>query len=78
MMSTKRVVHIVGVVVTLFCALELAGFHLHAPHWWPLPFGYNAFFGFVGAWALILMSKVVMASLLQRDSDYYDKEENKK
>lgn len=63
---------LVGLILVICMGLELFGVHLHAPHWWPLPFGYNVFFGFVGAWALIIMSKMIMAPILQRPEDYYD------
>ncbi len=35
-------------------------------------------FGFVGAWVLIIVSKIIMAPLLQKDEDYYDKEDEDK
>ena len=28
---------------------------MHGAHWWPLPFGYNIFFGFVGCWAFLYL-----------------------
>lgn len=51
---------------------EIAGVHMHHPHWWPLPFGYDIFFGFVGCWVLIILAKMIMAPLLQRDVKYYE------
>ena len=44
---------------------------LHSPSWWPLPFGYDIFFGFVSGWILIILAKLIMASLLQRSENYY-------
>ncbi len=32
--------------------------------------------GFVGAWALIIVSKMIMAPLLQRDENYYEEGED--
>lgn len=58
-------------VLVASCAVEFAGVHLHAPHWWPLPFGYDVFFGFVGCWVLIVLAKMIMSPLLQRKEDYY-------
>lgn len=40
--------------------------------WWPLPFGYDIFFGFFGCWLLIILAKIIMTPLLQRDETYYD------
>ena len=71
-MDMKKTYLVCAVVLVASAAAELAGVHLHAPHWWPLPFGYNIFFGFVGAWFLIILSKLIMARLLQRDEDYYE------
>ena len=34
--------------------------------------GFDLLIGFAGAWALILLAKVAMAKLLQRDEDYYE------
>lgn len=73
-MSKKNVYRLALVVLVLAAAAELAGVHLHSPHWWPLPFGYNIFFGFVGCWILIILSKIIMAPLLQREESYYDEE----
>lgn len=71
-MSKKMVYMLTAVVLVLSAAAELFGVHLRTPHWWPLPFGYNIFFGFVGGWLLIIVSKMIMAPLLQRDENYYD------
>ena len=73
-MTKKTVYMLVAVVLVLAAAAEIAGVHMHAASWWPLPFGYDIFFGFVGAWVLIIVSKLIMAPLLQRDKDYYDDE----
>lgn len=63
----------VGIVLVLAAIAEIAGVHMHAPHWWPLPFGYDIFFGFVACWILIILAKIIMTALLQRDEDYYEK-----
>ena len=34
--------------------------------------GFDIIIGFAGAWGLILLAKVAMAKLLQRDENYYD------
>lgn len=71
-MTKKKVYLLTAVILVLAAAAEIAGVHMHAASWWPLPFGYDIFFGFVGAWVLIIVSKMIMAPLLQRDKDYYD------
>ncbi len=69
-----KTVYLLVAAVLLLCVLgELMGVHLHGAEWWPLPIGYNIFFGFVGAWVLIILAKMIMAPLLQRDEDYYDR-----
>lgn len=73
-MSKKNVYRLALAVLVLSAAAELGGVHLHSSAWWPLPFGYNIFFGFVGCWVLIILSKIIMAPLLQRDESYYDEE----
>ncbi|MGN0941021.1 MAG: hypothetical protein ACI4OA_04875 [Selenomonadaceae bacterium] len=30
-------------------------------------------FGFIGCWVLIILAKIIMTPLLQRDEDYYQK-----
>lgn len=72
-MSKKMVYMLIAVVLVLSVAVELFGIHIHAPHWWPLPFGYNIFSGFVGGWILIILAKMIMTPLLQREDDYYEK-----
>lgn len=42
------------------------------PAWWPLPFGVSTGMGFLGCWILIIVAKLIMAPLLQREPDYYD------
>lgn len=71
-MSKKTVYLTAAAVLAASAAAELCGVHLHGAHWWPLPFGYNIFFGFAGAGLLIIVAKLLMAPLLQRDEDYYE------
>ncbi len=70
---SKKTVYLVAAAVLVLSAIgELCGVHLHSPKWWPLPFGYDIFFGFVGCWVLIILAKLIMMPLLQRDESYYD------
>lgn len=72
MLSKQKVYLCIGAVMLLSVAGELGGIHMHHPSWWPLPFGYEIFFGFVSCALLIFTAKVVMAFLLQREESYYD------
>lgn len=72
-MTKKNIYAVALAVLALAAASELAGVHMHAPGWWPLPFGYDIFFGFAACWVLIVLAKIVMASLMQREEDYYEK-----
>ncbi len=71
-MSKKTVYMIAAAVLVLSAIGELCGVHLHSPAWWPLPFGYDIFFGFFSCWLLIILAKIIMTPLLQRDETYYD------
>lgn len=71
-MTKKSIYGLIGVIAILSIAAELCGIHLHSASWWPLPFGYNIFFGFMGCCMLIFISKIIMGPLLQRNEDYYD------
>lgn len=61
-MSKKTVYMIAAAVLVLSAIGELCGVHLHSPAWWPLPFGYDIFFGFFGCWLLIILAKIIMDS----------------
>lgn len=39
--------------------------------WWPFPYGLAAGMGFFGCWILIIVAKLIMAPLIQKDPDYY-------
>lgn len=71
-LSKKQIYRITFAILIISMVLELCGVHLHSPKWWPLPFGYNVFFGFVGGWLLIIVSKMIMAPLLQREENFYE------
>lgn len=73
-MTKKKLYILIAIVMVLSLGAEIAGIHLHQH--WPLPFGYDIFFGFAGCWALIIMAKMIMAPILQRDEHYYDGGDN--
>jgi hypothetical protein len=43
----------------------------HGEFWWSDIYGFFALFGFVGCLAIIVVAKLVLGPLLQRDEDYY-------
>lgn len=71
-MSKKTTYLLIAVVMLCSIVGELCGVHMHRPHWWPLPFGYEMAFGFAGCWLLIIVAKIIMMPILQRDEDYYN------
>lgn len=71
-MSKKQTYLACAIVLIISVIAEMCGIHMHSPAWWPLPFGYDIFFGFVGCWVLIILAKLIMTPLLQRDEDYYE------
>ena len=71
-MTKKNLIIAIVVFAAILGVGEMCGLHLHAAHFWFLPFAFNFFFGLVGAFILIFVSKKIMAVLLQRDPDYYD------
>lgn len=71
-MNKKQIYLVIAIILLMAVIAEISGVHLHSPQWWPLPFGYDIFFGFVGCWVLIILAKIIMMPLLQRDEKYYE------
>ena len=73
--TMKKVYIVIAVAVAISVVVEalFAEPHYHYP-WHQIP-GADILIAFVGAWALILFSKKILGPLLQRDEDYYDKED---
>lgn len=69
-MDKKKLYILIGIVMVCALGAEMAGIHLHQG--WPLPFGYDIAFGFCGCWFLIILAKMIMAPILQREENYYD------
>lgn len=62
-------------VIALICfAIAYSG---HVEEWLERPF-MILLFGFVGCWILIILAKIIMTPLLQRDEDYYQKGDDDK
>lgn len=69
------------IVLLAYCISVLADFLLlggkgEGHVWWSRFYGFFALFGFLGCIAVILFSKVLGGLWLQREEDYYEREEN--
>ena len=74
---TKKTIYIIiGVAVALSLVVEILFAHPHGYAIWDTIPGADIVIAFVGCWALILFSKKILAPLVQRDEDYYDKEDD--
>ena len=71
--SKKKAYLFLGIFLMLMVLIEVlfAHPHYHMP-WNEIP-GADILIGFAGAWLLIFLAKILMARLLQRDEDYYEK-----
>ena len=70
--NKKRVYLLLGAVMAVMAVVEVL--FAHPPYhmiWNSVP-GFDLLIGFAGAWVLILLAKVVMAKILQRDENYYE------
>ena len=70
--NKKRVYLLLGAVMAVMVVVEVLFAHPHYHMIWNSVPGFDLLIGFAGAWALILLAKVAMAKLLQRDEDYYE------
>jgi hypothetical protein len=52
--------------------IEILFAHPHYHEAWNVIPGADIFIGFVGAWILICLSKITLATLIQRPTDYYE------
>ena len=74
---TKKTIYIIiGVSVALSLLVEVLFAHPHGHAIWDTVPGADIVIAFVGCWALILFSKKILAPLVQREEDYYDKEDD--
>ena len=70
--NKKRVYLLLAAVMAVMAVVEVLFAHPHYHMIWNRVPGFDLLIGFAGAWALILLAKVAMAKLLQRDEDYYE------
>ena len=70
--NKKRVYLLLGAVMAVMAVVEVLFAHPHYHMIWNSVPGIDLLIGFAGAWVLILLAKVVMAKILQRDENYYE------
>lgn len=70
--NKKRVYLLLAVIMVIMVIIEVLFAHPHYHMIWNRVPGFDLLIGFAGAWALILLAKVAMAKLLQRDENYYE------
>lgn len=70
--NKKRVYLLLAVIMVIMVIIEVLFAHPHYHMIWNRMPGFDLLIGFAGAWALILLAKVVMAKILQRDENYYE------
>ena len=69
---TKVILGALALAAVTFAATFVLGGYDGAEHFLEMPGGMAAF-AFAGCWVLIILAKIVMTPLLQRDEDYYEK-----
>ena len=69
---TKAVLTAAVLALVVFAVTFLLGAYDGAEHFLEKAGGMIAF-AFVGCWVLIILAKLIMTPLLQRDEDYYEK-----
>ena len=70
--NKKRVYLLLGAVMAVMVVVEVLFAHPHYHMIWNSVPGFDLLIGFAGAWVLILLAKVVMAKILQREENYYE------
>ena len=70
--NKKRVYLLLGAVMAVMAVVEVLFAHPHYHMIWNSVPGFDLLIGFAGALVLILLAKVVMAKILQRDENYYE------
>lgn len=60
--------------MALMVIIEVMWAHPHHHMIWNTVPGFDLLIGFAGGWALIILAKKIMAGILQKEEDYYDRE----
>ena len=72
MLNRKKVYIILAAIMALMVIIEVLWAHPHHHMIWNTVPGFDLIIGFAGGWALIILAKIIMAKLLQREENYYD------
>lgn len=74
--ETKKKIYIaVAIVVIISVIIEVLFAHPHGHEIWHTVPGFDILIAFAGGWILIIFAKKILAPLIQRDENYYDKKE---
>lgn len=73
--TKKKLYAVIAVVAVASAVIEAMFAHPHGHELWHTIPGFDIIVAFVGGWALILFAKKILAPLIQRDEDYYDKKD---
>ncbi len=70
---SKKQVYILAIVAMAAATIVEALFaHPHHSNFWDVTPGFDILFGLVGCAALIIVAKIIVAPLIQKDEDYYE------
>ncbi len=70
---SKKQVYILAIVAMAAATIVEALFaHPHHSNFWDVTPGFDILFGLVGCAALIILAKIIVAPLIQKDEDYYE------
>ena len=75
-LTKKNIYSVIVAAVAVSLVVEILFAHPHGHAIWDTIPGADIVIAFVGCWALILFSKKILAPLVQREEDYYDKEDD--
>ena len=72
----KRILIICWAIIGLTVLVEALFVHPHGHYWYHNFFSFDLFFGLVGCLVLILVAKIPLKALVERNEDYYGGGEN--
>lgn len=72
MQGKKKIYLILLIAIIVSLIVEILFAHPHYHMIWNIIPGADIIIGFLGAWILIFIAKIVIANLLQRRESYYD------
>ena len=72
MQDKKKIYLILLIAIIVSLIVEILFAHPHYHMIWNIIPGADIIIGFLGAWILIFIAKIVIANILQRRESYYD------